>query len=69
LASFQRQHVGLDIAEGGQRFLDDALREVIDDVLLEVRLARMVRADTVALLVREAVIGDAEHVHLDAGGH
>jgi len=43
--------------------------KVIYDVLLEVRLARMMDADMVPLLVREVVIGDAEHVHLHAGCH
>lgn len=42
---------------------------MVYDVLLEVRLARMMDAHTVALLMREVVIGDAEHVHLHTGGH
>jgi hypothetical protein len=29
----------------------------------------MMRARTLALLVREVMIGDTEHVHLDAGGN
>ena len=43
--------------------------EVIDDVLLEVRLAWMVGADVIALLMREILVGNAQHIHLDACGN
>src|SRR4051794_24998948 len=65
----QRKDISLHVPERGQRLLDDASGEVIYDILLEVRLAGMVDADMVTLLMREIVIGDPEHVHFHARGH
>lgn len=67
--SFSASTSGLHIPERRQRFPDNVVGEVIYDVLLEVRLAPMKDADLVALLMREVVKCDAEHVHFHASGH
>src|SRR5712692_666270 len=45
-----REHVGLDVAEGRLRLVLDAVVEGLDDVLLEMRAARMRGHHRLALL-------------------
>src|SRR5689334_5062192 len=47
----QRQHVCLYISERRPGLLDDALGKVIDDVFLEVRLARVARTNFVSVFM------------------
>ena len=64
-----RKYVSLDVAEGGLRFLVDAIVERLDNLFFEVGCARILRDNSVSNLVGLLRIGKAEHVHLDTSGH
>nr|WP_245287557.1 hypothetical protein [Bradyrhizobium elkanii] len=51
------------------KVLDDAVGKMVNDVFLEVCLARMMGADMVALLMAEVMIANAKHIHLHACSH
>src|SRR3984957_15358781 len=63
-----RQHVGLDVAERRGRLVLDAVVEGLNDIVLEVRRARMRLHHSLALRGAEVTVGKAQYVHLDAGG-
>ncbi len=65
----QGEDVGLHVAEGGLRLAERAFRERGNDAFLEVCLARVREHHGVALVARELVVGQAQHVHLDAVRH
>src|SRR5258708_40045030 len=62
------EDVGLDVAERRVRLMLDPIVEGLDDVLLEMRRAGIGRDHGLALRIREFLVGDTEHVHLDASG-
>src|ERR1700716_1207170 len=64
-----REHVGLDIAECRVGLVLDAVVERLDDVLLELRGARMRVHDCFAFLTAVFGIAQPQYIHLDAGRH
>src|SRR5882757_8743169 len=64
-----REHVGLDVAEGRLRLVLDAVVEGLEDVLLKMPSTRMRMNHSLALRVAVFGIGQAEDIHLDAGGY
>src|SRR5258708_8664768 len=64
-----REHVRLDVAEGGVGLVPDAVVEGLDDIFLEVLGTRMRAQDGLALCTAVVGIGQAQDIHLDAGRH
>ncbi len=62
-------HVGLDVAEGRLRLVLDAVIECLNDIFLEMRRPWMRVHHGLALGVAVLMVGEAEHIHLHAGGH
>jgi hypothetical protein len=67
-AVFERQNVIVDGTERTVRAMLHPVIERLDDIILEVGATWVRREYRFALSVSEPIIGDAEHVHLDAGG-
>src|SRR5260370_33440615 len=63
------KNVGFDVAEGRLRLVLDAIIEGLDDVFLEVNAARMRVDNRLSLGIAVFGVGQAEHVHFDAGCH
>src|ERR1700752_531824 len=63
------ENIGLDVAERGFGFPDRALRERVNNIVLECLLARMRGNDLDPLFFTEFVISEPEHVHLDTRGN
>src|SRR5258706_8010334 len=64
-----REHVGVDVAEGGLRLVLVAVVEGLDDVFFETRATRMCVHHRLALRVAVLGISEPEHIHFDARRH